>query len=160
MHTQSLQSCLILCDPMVHSPPDSSVHRILQARILEWVAMPPPPGDLPDLGIKPTSPASLALQADSLPLSHLANPILCHYLPINIPSLILYYKNFYTTTLLLKVFQLWITVIPVIPWNPHLFNHTIYICWNLDNFESAHPLLFTICPSHTCLKLLFFLRRL
>ena len=68
--------------------------------------MPPPPGDLPDLGIKPTSPASLALQADSLPLSHLANPILCHYLPINIPSLILYYKNFYTTTLLLKVFQL------------------------------------------------------
>ena len=28
------------CDPMVCSPPGSSVHGILQARILEWVAMP------------------------------------------------------------------------------------------------------------------------
>ena len=34
----------------------SSVHEILQARILEWVAF-PPPGDLPDPGIKPASPA-------------------------------------------------------------------------------------------------------
>ena len=40
MHAQSLQSCLTLCDPMDCSPPGSSVHRILQARILEWVAMP------------------------------------------------------------------------------------------------------------------------
>ena len=31
------QSCLILCDPMGCSLPASSVHRILQARILEWV---------------------------------------------------------------------------------------------------------------------------
>ena len=36
----SLQSCLTLCDLMDSSPPGSSVHRILQARILEWVAMP------------------------------------------------------------------------------------------------------------------------
>ena len=33
-------SCLTLCDPMDCSPPDFSVHRILQARIQEWVAMP------------------------------------------------------------------------------------------------------------------------
>ena len=31
------QSCLTLCDPMDYSPPGSSVHGILQARILEWV---------------------------------------------------------------------------------------------------------------------------
>ena len=37
---QSLQLCLILCDPVDCSPPGSSVHGILQARILEWVAMP------------------------------------------------------------------------------------------------------------------------
>ena len=37
---KSLQSCLNLCNPMDCSPPGSSVHRILQARILEWVAMP------------------------------------------------------------------------------------------------------------------------
>jgi len=35
---KSLQSCPTLWDPMDNSPPGSSVHRILQARILEWVA--------------------------------------------------------------------------------------------------------------------------
>ena len=33
-------SCLTLCDPMDCSPPGSSVHGILQARTLEWVAVP------------------------------------------------------------------------------------------------------------------------
>ena len=37
---KSLQSCLTLCDPMDCSTPGSSVLRIIQARILEWVAMP------------------------------------------------------------------------------------------------------------------------
>ena len=37
---KSLQSCPTLCDAMDHSTPGSSVHGILQARILEWVAMP------------------------------------------------------------------------------------------------------------------------
>ena len=36
----SLQYHLTLCDPMDCSPPGSFVHGILQARILEWVAMP------------------------------------------------------------------------------------------------------------------------
>ena len=39
VHAQSLQSCPT-CDPMDHSPPGSSVHGILQARLLEWVLMP------------------------------------------------------------------------------------------------------------------------
>ena len=58
------QSCLPPCDPIDCSPPGSSVHGILQARILEWVAVPSPPGDLPNPGIEPRSPA---FQADSLP---------------------------------------------------------------------------------------------
>ena len=33
------QSCLTLCDPMDYSLPGSSIHRIFQARILEWVAI-------------------------------------------------------------------------------------------------------------------------
>ena len=45
------------------SPPGSPFHGILQARILECVAI-CSPGDLPNPGIKPRSPA---LQADSLP---------------------------------------------------------------------------------------------
>ena len=40
MHVKSLQSYPTLCDLMDCSPPGSSVHRILQARILEWIAMP------------------------------------------------------------------------------------------------------------------------
>ena len=36
---QPLQSCPTLCDPMDCSPPGSSVHGILQARILEWVTI-------------------------------------------------------------------------------------------------------------------------
>ena len=35
-----VQSCPTLCDPMACNPPGSSVHEILQAGILEWVAMP------------------------------------------------------------------------------------------------------------------------
>ena len=37
---QQCQSYLTLCDPVDCSPPGSSVHGILQARTLEWVAMP------------------------------------------------------------------------------------------------------------------------
>ena len=45
------------------SLPGSSIHGILQARILEWVAI-SLSSDLPNLGIEPGSPA---LQADALP---------------------------------------------------------------------------------------------
>ena len=52
------QSCLTLFDPVDCSPPGSTVHRTgVGCHAL-------PPGDLPDLGIKPWTPA---LQADSLP---------------------------------------------------------------------------------------------
>ena len=57
------QLCLTLCNPVAYSPPGSSIRGILQARILEWVAM-PSSRDLPSPGIKPRS---LALQVDSLP---------------------------------------------------------------------------------------------
>ena len=40
VHPSVSLSCLTLCDPMDSSPPGSSVWGILQARILEWVAMP------------------------------------------------------------------------------------------------------------------------
>ena len=40
VHAKSLQLCPTLCNPIDGSLPDSSVHGILQARILKWVAMP------------------------------------------------------------------------------------------------------------------------
>ena len=57
---QSFKSCATLCDPMDCNPPGSSVHGILQARILEWVAI-PSPGDRPNPGIKSVSLMSPAL---------------------------------------------------------------------------------------------------
>ena len=39
MCAKLLQSCPALCDAMVYSPPASSVHGILQARTLEWIAI-------------------------------------------------------------------------------------------------------------------------
>ena len=56
------QSCLTLCNPMDYSLPGSSVHGFLQQE--NWNGQPfPSPGDLPNPGIEPRSPA---LQADSL----------------------------------------------------------------------------------------------
>ena len=65
MGTKSLQLCLTLCDHMVCSPPGSSVHGILQARIQKGLPF-PPPGDLPNPGIKPMSLTSLALALSSM----------------------------------------------------------------------------------------------
>ena len=55
-----------LCDTMDCSPPGSSVHGILQARVLEWIAMPSSRGS--------SQPGSPALQEDSLPLSQQGSP--------------------------------------------------------------------------------------
>ena len=60
-----LQSCLTLWDPMDCSSPGSSVHGILQARILERLPC-PSPEDLPDPGIEPASLMSPALASSHL----------------------------------------------------------------------------------------------
>ena len=57
---RSFQWCPTLCDPVDCSPQGFLVHGILQAR--HWRGLPcPPPGDLPNPGIKPESPMSPAL---------------------------------------------------------------------------------------------------
>ena len=60
------QSCLTLCDPMGYT-----VHGILQAKILEWVAF-PFSRDPPNSGIKSRSPS---LQEDSLPAEPQGKPL-------------------------------------------------------------------------------------
>ena len=70
MHAQSLQSCPTLWTA-AHQAPLS----IGFSRQEYWIGLPcPPPGDLPDPGIKPESSASPALQVDSLPLGHGEKP--------------------------------------------------------------------------------------
>ena len=78
MRAQSLQSCPTLCNSMDCSPLGSSVHGIFQAKILEWVTISSSRGSSQP-GIEPKSPVSPALQADSLPLSHLGSPSICLY---------------------------------------------------------------------------------
>ena len=57
-----------VCDPMDCSPPGSSVHGILQARILEWLPF-PPPGDLPDPGIEPAPVALVSSFSTTAPFA-------------------------------------------------------------------------------------------
>ena len=63
MHSQLLQSCPTICDPMDCTPPGSSVPGILQARRLEWVAFSLLQGILPTQVL---NPCLLHWQADSL----------------------------------------------------------------------------------------------
>ena len=77
MKVKVTQSRHTLCDPM-----DYTVHGILQARILERF---PSPGDLPDPGIQPRSPA---LQEDSSPTELSVKPSVLYILVQNHPMLI------------------------------------------------------------------------
>ena len=88
-NAKSLQSCPILCNPIDGSPPGSSVHGVLQARILEWVAI-PFSRDLPDPGIEPRSPA---LQADSLLSEPPGNLVLNGILITSLKGILLYISN-------------------------------------------------------------------
>ena len=83
VHAKLLQACLTLCDHMNCSPPGSSVHGILQARIMGWVAA---------LGIECVSPA---LQVDSL-LSEPPGKPLCPLLE----HLYLCFEFYFSITLL------------------------------------------------------------
>ena len=90
------QSRLTLGEPMDCSLPGSTIHGILQGRILEWVAM-PSSRDLPYPGTELPSLECPALQVDSLLLSHwghsytqeylMLKPLVFPKLPPNVASL-------------------------------------------------------------------------
>ena len=69
MHAKSLQSCPTLGDPTVCSLPGSSVHRLLQARILEGAAMPSSRESFPTQKSNPRFLHFLIWQVGSLPLA-------------------------------------------------------------------------------------------
>ena len=75
---------------MDYSPPGSSVHGILQARMLEWVAI-PSPGDFPNSGIKPGSPV---FQADSLPSQPQGKPQSSIFSPLLTSQLFFFFLFF------------------------------------------------------------------
>ena len=63
------QSCPTLCDPMNCNSPGSSVHKILQARILQWVAMPFSGGSS-----QPRGWTWVSCMADRFHLNHQGSP--------------------------------------------------------------------------------------
>ena len=77
VHAKLLQWCLTLCSPVDCSLPDSSVHGILQARILEWVAM-PFSRTFPTPGLNPPLLCLLHWQVGSLPLVTPGKPQVVH----------------------------------------------------------------------------------
>ena len=91
---KAAQQCPTLCDPM-----DYSVHGILQARILEWVAF-PSPEDLPNPGIKPRS---LHHRWTLYPLSHKGSPEQ-FWKPPNLASVWLCFLQFGWTWSLISFF--------------------------------------------------------
>ena len=78
------QSRLTPCNPMDCSPPGSSVHGILQVKILEWVAIPFFRRDLPDPGIKRVSLASPTLADEFFTTKPPRKPLMLFHLSINL----------------------------------------------------------------------------
>ena len=74
VHAKSLQLCPILCNSMDCSLPGSSVNGILQARILEWVAMPSSRGSSRLKRSNLHLLCHLHWQADSSPLASPGKP--------------------------------------------------------------------------------------
>ena len=99
----------ILCDAMVCSLPVSSVHGILQARILEWVVMPSSRGSS-----QPKNWTQVTcIEANSLPTEPPGKPLLCT------ASLI---KNIGNWSSLFNVYLVWTCYLPrnLNPWTPAL----------------------------------------
>ena len=69
VHDKSFQLCLIFCDPMDCSPPDSPVHGILPARISEWISISSSRGSSWSRDWTHSSLCLLHWQVGSLPLT-------------------------------------------------------------------------------------------
>ena len=97
------QLCPILCDPLDSKPPGSSVHGILQARILEYVAY-PSPGDLPDPGIEQGLQHCRQIFFNHLWSTDKATDLYSHtqtpgpvFQPLHLPSWRILFKDFILT---------------------------------------------------------------
>ena len=86
VRAKSLQLCLTLCDPIDWSPSGSSVHGILQAKMLQWVAIPSSRGSSQPRGRTRVS-CLLPWQTGSLPLAPPGKPLLSHiHLQFQLPA--------------------------------------------------------------------------
>ena len=103
--SKSLQSCLTLYDPVNCSPPNFFVHGILQARILEWVALPSPPGDLPDPRIEPPSLISPELAGRFFTISETGKPLTFRIGLLYFPNSQIYFHRRNRATLVRRIIR-------------------------------------------------------
>ena len=152
-------SCVQLYEPMDWGLPGSSVHGIFQARILEWVVI-CSPGDLPDTGIEPTSPASVSCvgryilyhcaiwevqNTDQIPFYSFTSSFLCSWImkgDSENPPYTYYYLH-RTTSLLV---QCWAEPL-VFNLNFDLFLGLPMLAWSDFAHQHALPLLLRVCGS-------------
>ena len=104
VHAKLLQLCPTPHNPVDCSPPGSSVHRILQARILECVTMPSSRGSSWPQGVNLRLLCLLHWQADSLPLALPGKPpstlASCYSIPwFKIPNAVVLMSSELTTSL-------------------------------------------------------------
>ena len=87
MYVLLTQSWPTVCNPMDYSLPGFSVHRILQAGILEWEAIPSSRGSSrPRQGLNPRLLGLLHRQAGSLPLVPPGKPLVVYFCKTNHPK--------------------------------------------------------------------------
>ena len=132
----------LFCNPMDCSWPDSSVHWILQARMLEWISM-HPPGDLPDPGIEPMSLKCPALAGRFFTISAThGSPCVWEYVCICINEI----HNHFQVWLTYKkpyIFNIYNLISLVI--STHLWNHQPYLClWHRCGDKHIHEHIYHI----------------
>ena len=148
-----LQLCLTLCDPKDCSPPGSSLHGILQVRILEWVAMPSTRGSSPPrdrTGISFVSCIAggffTSWVTREAPSKWSVIPQTFHHCPLlpcfllHIPHIPISYFYFPTSTVLFLYNLL-----------PGISHSISFVCWNLPE-SITHYLLHGLpwLPSSRC----------
>ena len=99
-----------LCNPVDYSLPGSSVHGILQARILEWVVIPFGKGIFPIQGSNPCLLCLLHWQVGSLPLVPPGN-IYLFFLPILFPIRLL--QNIEQSSLCYTAGPCWLSILNI-----------------------------------------------
>ena len=131
MCAKSLPLCPTLCGPANRSPAGSSVRGILQARILERVAVCPAPGDLPEPGVEPYISSLFGLSPSlTSPLPDTSTHAAAPSHPI--PPL----RSSQSTELRPLFSSFWLAV---------CFTQTVCIC-QCCFLNLSHPLLPALCP--------------
>ena len=124
-----------LCDPMNRSPPGSSVHGSSKAKKYCSGLTFPPPGDLPDWGIEPKSPA-------------LAGGFFTTEPPED------YQTNWYTSyKTLFRLYALGCILLVITVFKGFFFNHTSNYCDNIDLERSTSMKFLLIHPCYRVLLL-------